>query len=84
MQERLKRPRSPGAEEAARAEEATKRARVERDRLRLTVALAASVLALVMLGGGAAAWLIQQRQARLAGAETILSLYPGVPGQDLG
>ncbi len=73
VQERLKLAEIARAQEAARAEEATKRARVERDRLRLTVALAASVLALVMLGGGAAAWLIQQRQARLAGAETTLS-----------
>ena len=43
VQERLRRAEIARAEEKARAEEAIKRARVERDRLRLTVALAACV-----------------------------------------
>ena len=44
VQERLRKAEMAGAEEKARAEEATKRARVERDRLRLTFALARPVL----------------------------------------
>ena len=56
VQERLRLAEIAGAEERARAEEATKRAGVERDRLRLTVALAASVLGLALLGGGGAFW----------------------------
>ena len=51
VQERLRQAEIARAEEKARAEEATKRARVERDRLRLTVALAASVL-----GSGRPRW----------------------------
>ena len=54
VQERLRLAEIARAEETARAEEATKRARVERDRLRLTIALAAAVLGLVVLGGGGA------------------------------
>ena len=61
-----------GAEERARAEEATSR-RVERDRLRLTVALAASVLGLALLGGCGAFWVVQQRQARLTRVEATLA-----------
>jgi eukaryotic-like serine/threonine-protein kinase len=72
VQDRLRRAEIARAEEKARAEEATKRARVERDRLRLTVALAGSVLALVILGGSGVAWLFQQRQARLAGVVASL------------
>ena len=45
----------------------------ERKRRRLTVALAACILALVTLGGGVAAWEIQQRQARLNAVETTLA-----------
>ncbi len=66
VQERLRLAEIGRAEEKGRAEEATKRARVERDRLRLTVALAASVLGLAMLGGGGAFLVIQQRQERLS------------------
>ncbi len=73
VQERLRQAEIARAEEKARAEEATKRARAERDRLRLTVALAASILALVILGGSGAAWLFRLRQARLAGVEATLA-----------
>jgi serine/threonine-protein kinase len=57
------------AAEAARAEEAEARARAERRARRMTAGLAASVLALVVVGGGGAAWLARQRQARLAMAD---------------
>jgi eukaryotic-like serine/threonine-protein kinase len=73
VQERLRQTEISRAEEKARAEEATKRACVERDRLRLTVALAASVLGFALLGGGGAFWIVQQRQARLTGVETTLA-----------
>ena len=81
VQERLRLAEIAGAEEKARAEEATKRARVERDRLRLTVALAASVLWLwpSWVAGGAF-WLVQQRQARLTGVESD----PGTDSSDPG
>ena len=46
VQERLRQSEIARADEKARAEEATKRVAVERDRFRLTVALAASVLGL--------------------------------------
>jgi len=64
VQERLRQAEIARAEEKARAEEATKRAHVERDRLRLSVALAASVLGLVVLGAAAGVWAFQQRQLR--------------------
>lgn len=70
VEERLRLADIAYAEEKARAEEANKRARVERDRLRLTVALAASILALLILGGSGAAWVLQQQQARLTELET--------------
>jgi serine/threonine-protein kinase len=73
VQERLRRAEIAGAEEKARAEEATKRARVERDRRRLTVALAASVLGLVLLGGGGWAYLAQLRAARRAAIERVVT-----------
>ncbi|MFI5454218.1 MAG: protein kinase [Isosphaerales bacterium] len=73
VQERLRLAEIARAEEKARAEEATKRARVERDRLRLTVALAAAVLGLVLLGGGGAFWFVQQRQDRLTGVEATVA-----------
>ncbi len=73
VEERLRLAEVARAEEKARAEEASKRARVERDRLRLTVGLAASLLALVTLGGSGAAWVLQQRQDRLTGVEKTLA-----------
>ena len=57
VQERLRLAEIARAEEKARAEEATKRARVERDRLRLTVALAASVLGLAPWEAAVRSWL---------------------------
>jgi eukaryotic-like serine/threonine-protein kinase len=81
VQERLRQAEIARAEEKARAEEATKRVRVERDRLRLTVALAASVLGLVLVGGGGAFWFIQQRQARLAGVEATLARIQAIGDQ---
>jgi serine/threonine protein kinase/Flp pilus assembly protein TadD len=73
VQERLRQAEIARAEEKTRALEATKRARVERDRLRLTIALAASVLGLVVLGGGLAFWVVQQQQNRLTSAQAILA-----------
>ncbi len=54
-------------------EEATKRAAVERDPFRLTVALAASVLGLIALGGGGWAYFAQQRAARQAATERVVT-----------
>ncbi len=73
VQERLRQSEIARAEEKARAEEATKRASVERDRFRLTVALAATVLGLIVLGGGGWAYLAQQRAARRAATERIVT-----------
>ncbi len=72
VQERMRQAELARAEETARAEEATKRARVERDRLRLALALAASILVLVVLGGGGGFWFYRQRQARLSSVEAVL------------
>jgi serine/threonine-protein kinase len=72
VQERLKQVEIARASEAARAEEATKRARVERDRLRLTVALAASVFGLIALGGSGWVYLAQQRASRRAATEHVV------------
>ena len=73
VQERLRQSEIERAEAKARAEEATKRATVERQRLRLTVALAASLLGLMVLGGSAGFWVYQQRQTRLTSLEATLS-----------
>jgi hypothetical protein len=73
VQERLRLAEIAGAEEKARAEEATKRARVERDRLRLTVALAASVLGLILLGGCSWAYLGQIHAGRRAATERVVA-----------
>ncbi len=81
VQERLRKAEIARAEEKARAEEAIKRARVERERLRLTVALAASILALVILGGWGAAWLFQQRRDRIAGVEATLARIQAIRDQ---
>ena len=45
----------------------------EYKRRRLTVALAASIVALVTLGGGGAAWVAQQRQVRVTEVERTLA-----------
>ncbi len=81
VQERLRLAEIARAEEKARAEEATKRVRVERDRVRLTVALAASVLGLALLGSSGAFWVVQQRQARLTGVEATLARIEAIQDQ---
>ena len=73
VQERLRRAEIERATEKARAGEATKRAAVERQRLRLTVALAASVLGLVFLGAGGWAYVARQRAARQAVTERVVA-----------
>ncbi len=71
--ERLRKAEIARAAETARAEEAVKRAHVERHRLRLTIALAASILGFVIVGGCAGFWLFQQRQARLASVDATIA-----------
>lgn len=66
VQERLRASELATVEAQARAEEAGKRAKVERDRRRLTAALAASVLAITIGGGLAIGYVFQQRQAQQA------------------
>ncbi len=86
VQERLRAAELARVEAQARAEEEAKRrgladqlagearahAMAESRRRRLTLALAASVLALVVFGGGASAWLIHQRQSGLARVDLVL------------
>ena len=74
VEERVRQAEIARAEEKARAEEATKRARVERDRLRLTVALAASVIGMIVLGVGGWAYLAQLRATRRAATERVVTL----------
>ena len=59
-------------EAQARAEEAQAKARIERSRRRRTVALAASLLGLVLLGGWRLDYLAQQRMERAAAAALAL------------
>ncbi len=73
VQDRLRQSEIARAEEKARAEEASKRATVERDRFRLTMALAASVLGMILLGGGGWAYFSQQRAARQAATERVVT-----------
>jgi eukaryotic-like serine/threonine-protein kinase len=73
VQERLRQSEIERAEQKARAEEATKRATVERQRLRLTVALAASIIGFAILGGGGWAYVAQQRSARQAATELAVN-----------
>jgi tetratricopeptide (TPR) repeat protein/tRNA A-37 threonylcarbamoyl transferase component Bud32 len=73
VQERLRQSEIERAAEKARAEEATKRAVVERHRMRLTVALAASILGFFALGGGAWAYVAEQRTARQAATEKVVT-----------
>jgi serine/threonine-protein kinase len=73
VQERLRQAEITQAEETARAEEAIKRAGVERDRRRLTVALAASIIGLALLGGGGWTYLAQQRAANRLKTERLVS-----------
>jgi tetratricopeptide (TPR) repeat protein len=71
VQERLRRAEIARAEEKARAEEATKRANAERDRQRLTVALAASVIALIVLGVSSWGYVSDLKAARRAATERV-------------
>src|SRR5262249_4803876 len=64
-QERLHQAELERAEARARAEE-------ERKRRKLAVALASTILALVVLGGGAASWYARQRQARWTRFESLI------------
>ena len=73
VQERLRQAEIAGAEEKARALEATKRVRVERDRLRLTIALAASLIVLLVVGGGGAFWAVEQQRNRRLAASAIVA-----------
>ena len=60
------------AAESARAEEALARAVVERSRRRRTMALAASLLAMMGLGGTTFAYIARLQQARAAAVERLL------------
>jgi serine/threonine-protein kinase len=91
IEERLRAAELERAAEAARAEEARARVAVERSRWRRTVALAASLLALAVVGGGASNYFLYQRQSRLAAADQVLAQatvllslahdLPGEPGR---
>jgi serine/threonine-protein kinase len=86
VQEKLKAAELAAVEAQARAEEEAKRrsladqlasearahATAEQRRRRLTVALAASMMTFLILGGGATAWTLRDRQVRLARLELAL------------
>jgi serine/threonine-protein kinase len=59
-------------EERGRAEEATRRAALERQRRKLQLGLAASLLALTAAAGLGTTYYVQQRQARAAADEQVL------------
>lgn len=73
VQERLRQSEIDIAAAKVRSEEATKRASVERDRRRLTLALAGSVLGLLLLGGSGWAYMHQQRAARQAETQRVVT-----------
>ena len=73
VQERLRKSEIAMAEEKARTEEVTKRATVERHRFRLTMALAASVLAMALMGGGGWAYVTQQRTLRETDTQRVVT-----------
>jgi Flp pilus assembly protein TadD len=73
VQERLRQVEISAAEDRARADEATKRASVERDRLRLTIALAVSIIGLISFGVGGWVYLGQLRAAARSATERIVS-----------
>jgi serine/threonine-protein kinase len=73
VQERLRRAELARVEAQARAEEEAKRAAVERQRRRLTVGLAASLLALTTVGGLAFTYARQQELARAARVDRLLA-----------
>ena len=79
VQERLHAAELAHAAEAARAEEAVRtaeaaeaRSLAERRARRLTAALAAAVIGLIVLGGGGAAWLQRQHAARSAATARVV------------
>jgi serine/threonine-protein kinase len=72
VQERLREAELARAAESARAEEAQARAVVERSRRRRTMALAASMLAMITMGGLTFAYLAHERQARAAAGERLV------------
>ena len=73
VQDRLKVAELARVEAQTRAEEAQARAVIERSRQRRTMALAAAVLGLVVLGGGGWAYLSRQRMERAARVDHALS-----------
>ena len=73
VQERLRQAEIERAEEKARAQEATKRAALERDRRRLTLALAGCVVGFIVLGGGGWIYFARQKEARQAATERIVT-----------
>jgi serine/threonine-protein kinase len=73
VQERLKAAELARVEAQTRAQEFQVRARIERSRRRRTVALALSVLGLVLLGGGGWTYLARQRLERAAQVNQALS-----------
>jgi serine/threonine-protein kinase len=72
VQERLRKAELARVEAQARAEEEAKRATVERARRLLTVGLAATVLALTIVGGLSTIYYLQQRAARAAAVARVL------------
>jgi serine/threonine-protein kinase len=66
------------------AREAVERASLERRRRRLAMALAASILTLVVGSGGIAAWIIQDRQSTLAKVDLALKESEVLHAQALG
>ena len=73
VQERLRKSEIAIAEEKARAEEVTKRATVERHRFRLIMALAASVLGMILMGSGGWAYVSHQQAFRQAATEKVVT-----------
>ncbi len=73
VQERLRATELARAAESARAEEAIVRVGAERRARRFQVGLAASILALTVIGGLSSAYLLQQRQARAARIGRLLA-----------
>ena len=73
VQERLKTAELARVEAKTRADEAQARATIERSRRRLTVALAAAILGLALLGGGGWSYLARQRTARLITTNRVVT-----------
>ena len=72
IEQRLRAAELERAAQAARAEEAQARIAVEQSRRRRTVALAASLLAILTLGSLSGTYVFRQRQAAQAAADRIL------------